>query len=791
MATLHAPVPRAVTAPHPPPTQPPMPTPTTTATRDTDAAHRRLAAPLRHPGARGLAGRRLVRRLVDRCRGAHRPEHLEPERGARGARRGDRAVRVGHPRNPGPRGRRHRLALRQRLRGRSPRRVAVARRRRRPRPRPPARLRPGRRRSRRRTRTSETVMTLLPKRMLVGRPLRSDRLDETLLPKRLALPVFCSDPLSSVAYATEQIVLVLGLGGLALLHLTPWVAAGGGGAARHRRRVLPADLLRLPERRRAPTRSARTTSAPTAALVAASALLVDYVLTVAGQRRGGRRRHHERRSRPGAARGRAVPAVRRAPLPGQPPRRQGVRHAPSPSRPTGSSSPSSRCSRVAGRQARDRRTRHRRERAVLDHAPSHQTGGLLTVFLVLRAFASGCTALTGVEADQQRRAGVPAAEEPQRRADPGRDGHARGRRCSPASRCSAVVGQGAHGREPGGPDRPAARRRAEDGAEPARARRRSARARPSTCCRPSPRRSSCWRRTPPTTASRCSPRSSAATATCPRQLARPRRPAGVQQRHRAADRRRRRCLIVAFDAQVTRLIQLYIIGVFVSFTLSQLGMVRHWQKERRAAAGHGRVSGLAGPAGHQRPRRGRDGRRARHRAARPSSPTEPGSSSSRCRLLFLLMKVDRAALRGGAERAEARARRGAAAEPGCTGSSWSRSCTRRRCRRSPTRRPPTRTTSSRSPSGRTRRRPPSCSGEWPSRGVPVDLVVLDSPYREMTPPGAAATSATSPRAEQRVAGRRRGVRPRVRRRPVVGAAAAQPERAAAEGPAAVRARGRW
>ena len=64
-------------------------------------------------------------------------------------------------------------------------------------------------------------------RLIVGQPLRSDRLDETLLPKRLALPVFCSDPLSSVAYATEQILLVLGLGGLALLHLTPWVAAGG------------------------------------------------------------------------------------------------------------------------------------------------------------------------------------------------------------------------------------------------------------------------------------------------------------------------------------------------------------------------------------------------------------------------------------------------------------------------------------------------------------------------------------------------------------------------------------
>ena len=37
-------------------------------------------------------------------------------------------------------------------------------------------------------------------------------------------------------------------------------------------------------------------------------------------------------------------------------------------------------------------------------------------------------------------------------------------------------------------------------------------------------------------------------------------------------------LIWAFDAQVTRLIQLYIVGVFVSFTLSQLGMVRHWNR---------------------------------------------------------------------------------------------------------------------------------------------------------------------------------------------------------------------
>src|SRR5215208_1630199 len=115
---------------------------------------------------------------------------------------------------------------------------------------------------------------------VIGEPLRSDRLEETLLPKWLALPVFCSDPLSSVAYATEQSVLVLGLGGLALLHLTPWLGAAvvallvivvasyrqtceaypnGGGA-------YAVSLENLGER---------------PALVAACALLIDYVLTVA------------------------------------------------------------------------------------------------------------------------------------------------------------------------------------------------------------------------------------------------------------------------------------------------------------------------------------------------------------------------------------------------------------------------------------------------------------------------------------------------------------------------------
>jgi amino acid transporter len=39
-------------------------------------------------------------------------------------------------------------------------------------------------------------------------------------------------------------------------------------------------------------------------------------------------------------------------------------------------------------------------------------------------------------------------------------------------------------------------------------------------------------------------------------------------------------MIYAFDASLTRLIQMYVIGVFMSFTLSQTGMVRHWLKEK-------------------------------------------------------------------------------------------------------------------------------------------------------------------------------------------------------------------
>jgi hypothetical protein len=59
------------------------------------------------------------------------------------------------------------------------------------------------------------VLTDVAKRLLLGRAMRSDRLGETLLPKRVALPVFASDALSSVAYAPDEVFLTLGIAGFA------------------------------------------------------------------------------------------------------------------------------------------------------------------------------------------------------------------------------------------------------------------------------------------------------------------------------------------------------------------------------------------------------------------------------------------------------------------------------------------------------------------------------------------------------------------------------------------------
>ena len=55
------------------------------------------------------------------------------------------------------------------------------------------------------------------KRWLFGPPLKTKEAAHERLSKRLALAVFSSDSLSSVAYATEEILLVLTLAGTAMV----------------------------------------------------------------------------------------------------------------------------------------------------------------------------------------------------------------------------------------------------------------------------------------------------------------------------------------------------------------------------------------------------------------------------------------------------------------------------------------------------------------------------------------------------------------------------------------------
>ncbi|HEX2054215.1 MAG TPA: APC family permease [Actinomycetota bacterium] len=122
-------------------------------------------------------------------------------------------------------------------------------------------------------------MASLFKRIVVGQPLSTHVEMEHRLPKRIALTVFSSDALSSTAYATDEILLVLAAGAAAALHFAPFISLAvvvvmavvvfsyrqtveaypqGGGAYRVAHENLGAP----------------------AGLIAGSALLIDYVLTV-------------------------------------------------------------------------------------------------------------------------------------------------------------------------------------------------------------------------------------------------------------------------------------------------------------------------------------------------------------------------------------------------------------------------------------------------------------------------------------------------------------------------------
>lgn len=118
------------------------------------------------------------------------------------------------------------------------------------------------------------------KRLILGKAMRSEQLGETLLPKRLALPVFASDALSSNAYATQEILLVLGMGGASLLGFAPLVAAGV---------VFVFAVVVLSYRQNVHAYPSgggdyevvTTNLGANAGLLVASALMIDYVMTVA------------------------------------------------------------------------------------------------------------------------------------------------------------------------------------------------------------------------------------------------------------------------------------------------------------------------------------------------------------------------------------------------------------------------------------------------------------------------------------------------------------------------------
>ncbi|HET8614684.1 MAG TPA: APC family permease [Actinomycetales bacterium] len=425
-----------------------------------------------------------------------------------------------------------------------------------------------------------TAILTTPKRLLVGQPLRSERLGETLLPKKLALPVFCSDPLSSNAYATEEILLVLGLGGAALLRLTPWVAVGV---------VLLLVIVVLSYRQTCHAYPggggayavSRANLGPNVALVAASALLVDYVLTVAVSVAAGVANIVS--AFPGLATHSValsigfVVALALMNLRGV--RESGTVFA----LPTYGFVASVLVMLAVGGYRTVIGHPPVAESAQFAIVPAEHVSGLLLVALVLRAFSSGCTALTGVEAVSN---GVPNFKQPKSRNAArtlaimggltvvmftGITALAMISRVHVAEDTARLVGA------PPGHEQPTVIAQLADAVFT--------------------HQSVGFYLVQAFTAAILVLAANTAFNGFPI-LASILGGDGYlpRQFHRRGDRLvfsngivglalLAGMLIVAFDASTTRLIQLYIIGVFVSFTLSQLGMVKHWTAALRRVTG--------------------------------------------------------------------------------------------------------------------------------------------------------------------------------------------------------------
>lgn len=118
------------------------------------------------------------------------------------------------------------------------------------------------------------------KRAVVGQPFKTRRIPDKPMSKRLALPLLSANPLSSVAYAPDEIILTLAVAGLAAMHLAPWVGVAVAV-------IMFVIILSYRESVKAyPSGGgdyeiAKTNIGPRAGVIVAAALLVDFVLTVA------------------------------------------------------------------------------------------------------------------------------------------------------------------------------------------------------------------------------------------------------------------------------------------------------------------------------------------------------------------------------------------------------------------------------------------------------------------------------------------------------------------------------
>ena len=407
------------------------------------------------------------------------------------------------------------------------------------------------------------------KRLLFGRPLASDEAGHQLLPKSLALPVFSSDALSSVAYATEEITIVLiAAGAIALRHVMPIAAAIGA--------LLIIVVVSYRQTVRAyPSGGgayivSRENLGETPGLIAGAALLVDYVLTVSVSVVAGV-----------AAIASAVPSLGEhrvllsilfvvfitiMNLRGV--KESGILFAV----PTYAFIASIYFMLVAGFVDCVGGC----PRAPRPDVPLEATVGGVTIFLLLRAFSSGSTALTGVEAISN---GVPAFRRPQARnaaqtlAIMGVISVTMFLGISNFARAFSVIpiseGLVEHGVEYKTVVAQIAQTIFGEGfffyvIQIATAMILILAA--NTAYQDFPRLASILAR----------------DRYMPRQFMN-RGDRLVFSNGIIALAVLASLLIWAFDAQVTRLIQLYVLGVFTSFTLSQTGMVRHWLKTREPA----------------------------------------------------------------------------------------------------------------------------------------------------------------------------------------------------------------